>query len=101
MLFTYHFCAVQPGVLYRDGNRSLRQFARSLRRSRCKTVVTLVDDSEITQEPFAAESELCRARGIAFERIPIPLGGWPTSEQVGRFLSLAADTGGLPLLVHC
>ena len=34
---TYHFATVDPGKLYRDGNRGPREFATMLRRVRAKS----------------------------------------------------------------
>src|SRR5689334_14233848 len=45
---TYHFAAVQDGVLYRDGNRGLREFEHAVTRAKIKTVVPLIDDSELS-----------------------------------------------------
>jgi protein tyrosine/serine phosphatase len=98
---SYHLATVRQGVLYRDGVRSLRQFASALRSVRPKTVVSLVDDREIACEPFLGEGELCRENGIELVRIPIQLGGWPTGEQVKQFLSIVTDPARLPVLVHC
>jgi protein tyrosine/serine phosphatase len=98
---TYHLAVVQDGVLYRDGVRSAGQFAAALRKVRPKTIVCLVDDQEIAQEPFMGEADVCRQNGIDLVRIPIRLGGWPTSEQVREFLDIVADPTKRPVLVHC
>jgi protein-tyrosine phosphatase len=66
-----------------------------------KTVVSLVDDSENAREPFAEESALCEENGADLVRIAVPLGGWPTSEQVREFLQIAGDPSRQPVLVHC
>jgi protein tyrosine/serine phosphatase len=34
-------------------------------------------------------------------RIPVKLGGWPTSEDVQKFLEIAAAKQNQPVLVHC
>ncbi|HUB27977.1 MAG TPA: tyrosine-protein phosphatase [Tepidisphaeraceae bacterium] len=97
----YHLATVRQGVLYRDGVRSIGQFAAAMRRVSPKTVVCLVDDQEMAHDPFASELEYCRANHIDLVRIPVPLGGWPTSEQVRQFLAIAADPARQPVLVHC
>jgi protein tyrosine phosphatase (PTP) superfamily phosphohydrolase (DUF442 family) len=97
---TYHLDCFANG-LYRDGNRSMRLFANGVRRNNYRTVVALVDDREIAREPFVSEVEFCRERGIDLVRIPVALGGWPTSAQVAEFLRLARDPQRRPLLVHC
>ena len=100
-LQTYHLATVRDGVLYRDGVRSLREFRTAVARVHPKTIVSLVDDTEITHEPFTDEMAFCRDHGIDVVRIPIQLGGWPLSEQLKQFLDLAADPQRQPLLVHC
>jgi NADH:ubiquinone oxidoreductase subunit E len=59
---TYHFVRVDDG-LYRDGNRSLRLFANGARRAHYRTVVALVDDREIAQEPFVSEVAILPGAG--------------------------------------
>jgi protein tyrosine/serine phosphatase len=101
---TYHFAEVQPGVLYRDGNRGLREFEHAIRKGNIKTVVLLIDDSELSDKrkpEFAAEMDWCRQQGIRIERIPILLGGWPTAADVAKFLAVVADKQNHPVLVHC
>jgi len=101
---TYHFAAVQEGVLYRDGNRGVREFATMVRRVKPKTIVALVDDDEITdaEKPeFKAEIEFAKQQGIPIERIPVKLGGWPSTEDVRRFLDIATDKTNQPVIVHC
>ena len=68
-------------VLARDGNRGPREFATMVRKCQPRTIVSLVDDQEIAdpEKPeFKAEIDFARQQGIAIERIPIRLGGWPT-----------------------
>lgn len=101
---TYHFAAVDPGVLYRAGNRGVREFGHAIGSGKIKTVVCLIDDTELadTHKPeFAAEVEWCRRNGVKIERIPVKLGGWPTSDDVRQFLSVVADKRNQPVLVHC
>src|SRR4029077_17880069 len=52
---TYHFAEVQKDVLYRDGNRDMREFKTALRKANALTVVILNDDKELQKEPFATE----------------------------------------------
>src|SRR5205807_2595378 len=101
---TYHFAVVQEGVLYRDGNRGLREFQHAVRRGKIKTVVCLIDDAELAahdKPEFAEEMDWCKRHGLRVERIPIRLGGWPSSEDINQFLAIVADTQNRPLLVHC
>jgi protein tyrosine phosphatase (PTP) superfamily phosphohydrolase (DUF442 family) len=102
---TYHLAVVDPGKLYRDGNRGVREYANMLRKVRPKTVVTLIDDEELTdgdKPEFAAESRLLQQRrDVELVRIPIKLGGWPEGDACGRFLAIAADPAKQPVVVHC
>jgi protein tyrosine phosphatase (PTP) superfamily phosphohydrolase (DUF442 family) len=98
---TYHYAVVIPGALYRDGNRSIREFATACRKARPKTVVMLNDDYEILTEPFKSEIEFCQRSGIKLIRIPVTLGQRPTSVNVQRFLEIAVNPEHQPVLVHC
>jgi len=98
---TYHLATVQPGVLYRDGVRSKHEMENALRKVKPRTVVRLVDEDEQAREPFASEVTYCHEHGIAVIDIPIRLGGWPTMEQVNKFLRIASDPAKQPVLVHC
>jgi protein tyrosine phosphatase (PTP) superfamily phosphohydrolase (DUF442 family) len=101
---TYHLAAVQPGVLYRTGNRSGREFANAVRKVRPRTVVCLVDDDEVAspQKPqFNEEFAFLKEQGVRLERIPIRLGGWPSSEDVQRFLRIVQQPENQPVIVHC
>ena len=103
-LQTYHFAVVHEGVLYRDGNRGIREFSHAIRKGKIRTVVALIDDSELASErkpEFAAEMDWCKRKRIRVERIIIPLGGWPTSEDVRRFFDIVSDAQNQPVLVHC
>jgi protein tyrosine/serine phosphatase len=98
---TYHLATVREGVLYRDGVRSMHQFELALRKTNVKTIVSLVDDREITGPPFTDELALCKANGIDVVRVPVTLGGWPSGDQVKDFLAIANDSARQPVLVHC
>lgn len=101
---TYHFATVDPGKVFRDGNRSVREFATMMRKCRARTVVALVDDAEIAdpEKPeFGEELTFLQQQGVALERIPIPLGGWPTTQDVRRFLDVATDPARQPVVFHC
>lgn len=101
---TYHYASVHDGVLYRDGNRGLREFKHAIERGKIKTIVALIDDGELAAQKkpeFAAEMAWAKQQGLRVERIPIPLGGWPSSEDVQRFLAITADAQNQPVLVHC
>jgi protein tyrosine/serine phosphatase len=101
---TYHLATVQEGVLYRDGLKSRAQFGATLDRIHPKTVVSLIDENELAdprKPQLAAEAELCSQRGITLDRIPVKLGGWPTSDDIRKFLAIVNDKQSQPVLVHC
>jgi protein tyrosine/serine phosphatase len=98
---TYHLATVKSGVLYRDGVRSLHEFDLAARRINVKTVVSLVDDQEITQPPFTDEMAYCKENGIEVIRLPVLLGGWPRGDQISQFLAIVTDPARQPVLVHC
>jgi len=98
---TYHFATVRKGVLYRDGNRSMREFAHACQRARIRTVVMLNDEQEARRKPFSEEADFCRAGRIRLERIPISPGERPSSADVRLFLDIVADPDNQPVLVHC
>jgi protein tyrosine phosphatase (PTP) superfamily phosphohydrolase (DUF442 family) len=101
---TYHLAVVQEGVLYRDGNRGMREFETTVRKVRPRTVVCLVDDNELadpSKAMFAQELRWLAERGIKVERIAVKLGGWPTSQDVRRFLEVVQKKENQPVVVHC
>lgn len=103
-LQTYHFAAVQEGVLYRDGNRGIREFETAIRKGSVKTVVCLIDDKELadsSKPQFAQEMEFCKQQGVQIVRVPVKLGGWPTTADMRKFLEVAQDKTRQPVLVHC
>jgi protein tyrosine phosphatase (PTP) superfamily phosphohydrolase (DUF442 family) len=100
-LDTYHFAEVEKGVLYRDGNRGMREFSTALRKGNIKTVVMLNDDEEVKQEPFKSELEQCREKGVEVIRIPVKLGGYPSDAEVREFLNVMNDRSKWPVMVHC
>ena len=101
---TYHFAVVRPGILYRDGNRGLREFSHAVDRAKPRTVVSLIDDHELNdaaKPQFKAEAAYLERNHIQSIRLPVPLGGWPTAADVRTFLSIATDSRKQPILVHC
>lgn len=98
---TYHLAEVKAGALYRDGNRSIREFTNALRRTGTRTVVMLLEGKELDKPQVRAEIEHCRREGIELVHIPVVVGQRPSAEQVKRFLEIAADSAKQPVLVHC
>jgi protein tyrosine phosphatase (PTP) superfamily phosphohydrolase (DUF442 family) len=101
---TYHLATVQKNVLYRDGCQKPGEFANAINRVKPRTVVSLIDDRELNdpkKPQFQIEQQLLDLHGIKLERIPVKLGGWPTKEDVERFLAITQDPANQPVLVHC
>ena len=101
---TYNLMTVREGVLYRDGNRGLREFRTSICKVTPKTVVCLVEDVEVNDPKlpmFKQEFALLQEKGIRLVRIPVQNGNWPTRDDIEKFLSVAADPANQPVLVHC
>jgi protein tyrosine phosphatase (PTP) superfamily phosphohydrolase (DUF442 family) len=103
-LRTYHYATVDPGVLYRCGNRGIAEFSNAVGRLHPRTVVSLVDNAELAdpaKPQFAAESGYLNQHRIEQDRIPVKLGGWPSSGDVRRFLAIVENPTKRPVLVHC
>ena len=101
---TYHFSLVDPHILYRCGNRGMREFNHAVKQSGARTIVSFVSDQELNdpaKPQFKQEAEYCRTHGIAQVRLPVPLGGWPTSDQILKFLNIVAEPANRPVLMHC
>jgi protein tyrosine phosphatase (PTP) superfamily phosphohydrolase (DUF442 family) len=97
---TYHLVVVDPGKLYRDGNRSLREFKNTLRKTNARTVVAIIDQQEYNEPEFIAARELTKSRGLKWIWIPIKAGAYPRPEQVREFLAIATDPARQPVLYH-
>lgn len=101
---TYHLATVQDGVLYRDGNRNLREFKHALLQTKAKTVVSLIDEDELhnsAKPQFLQETNYCTANSIQYIRIGVKLGGWPSSDDLKTFLGIVSNPANQPVLVHC
>jgi protein tyrosine phosphatase (PTP) superfamily phosphohydrolase (DUF442 family) len=97
---TYHLVVVDPGKLYRDGNRSIREYKNTLRRTSPKTIVTIIDQSEYNEPEFTESREIAKRRGIEYHWIPVMAGAYPTADQVRQFLAIASDPAKHPVLYH-
>lgn len=101
---SYHLATVQPGVLYRDGSRSVRELSAAVRKVHAKTVVSLIDENEVhdpSKPQFAQEQLYLADHSVGYQRIPVKLGGWPTSADVQTFLQTMDDPARQPVLLHC
>jgi protein tyrosine phosphatase (PTP) superfamily phosphohydrolase (DUF442 family) len=101
---TYHLATVQPGVLYRDGARSIHELGVAVDKVKANTVVSLIDDTELhdpAKPQFAAEPGYLAGRGVHYQRIAVKLGGWPTSEDIQTFLQTVQAPTSQPVLLHC
>jgi len=101
---TYHLATVQPGVLFRDGNRDMREFKHALTFTQAKTVVSLIDDRELddpAKPQFLQEANYCPVHFVQYIRLPVPLGGWPTSDDLKTFNAIVSNPANQPVLVHC
>ncbi len=101
---TYHFAAVQPGVLYRCGNRGVAEFSNAVGRLHPHLVISLVDDQERSdpnKPQFEREEQFLSSHHIPLQHIEVPLGGWPTSDQIQQFLDAVQTPANQPVLVHC
>jgi protein tyrosine phosphatase (PTP) superfamily phosphohydrolase (DUF442 family) len=97
---TYHFVIVDKGKLYRDGNRGIREFRNAVRQSGARTVISIVDDTEVQAPEFRDEEAYLAQHGIEYVRIPIRKGRYPTNEQLKQFLAIASDPVKQPVLYH-
>ena len=103
-LHVYHLAVVQPGVLYRSGALSEREWKSVIAKFQPKTDICLVDEREMNdpaKPKLKNEAALLKEQGVALVRIPVQLGGWPTTADVQRFLTVASDPANQPALVHC
>jgi protein tyrosine phosphatase (PTP) superfamily phosphohydrolase (DUF442 family) len=101
---TYHLATVTVGVLYRDGNHSIRELRNAIRDVKPRTVVSLNDARELedpAKPQFREEEQYLAGQNIKLVRIPVSLGGWPDGASVQAFLKTVADPGNDPVLVHC
>jgi protein tyrosine phosphatase (PTP) superfamily phosphohydrolase (DUF442 family) len=101
---TYHLAVVKQGVLYRDGNRGLREFKHAVTMMGAKTVISLIDDKELNdpaKPQFIAEVNYLTTNQIQYIRIPVKLGGWPTTDDLQTFFKIVNDPKNQPVLMHC
>jgi hypothetical protein len=97
---TYHLATVQPGVLYRDGARSIHELGVAVQLVKANTVVSLIDDGELRdpkKPQFAEEPVYLDRHGVHYRRIAIKLGGWPSSEDIQVFLKIAQSPTSQPV----
>src|SRR6478735_725839 len=84
---TYHLVTVDPGKLYRNGHRNMREWKNAQRHAHAKTIVTVIDDEEYNQPEFVEERNYCKAKGIEYHWINVKAGTIPKPDQVKQFLA--------------
>ena len=70
----------------------------------CSQLLQRIDNQELAdpnKPQFAQEMEYCKEQGVKVVRIPVKLGGWPTSDDVRKFLEVVQEKQNQPVLVHC
>ena len=97
---TYHFVTVDPGKVYRNGHRSMREWKNAMRHAHAKTIVAVIDDEEYNQPEFVDERVYCKANGIDYVWINVKAGTYPKPEQVKQFLAIATDPAKQPVYYH-
>jgi protein tyrosine phosphatase (PTP) superfamily phosphohydrolase (DUF442 family) len=97
---TYHLVTVDPGKLYRNGHRSMREWKNSMRHAHAKTIVAVIDDEEYNEPEFVQERDYCKANGIGYVWINVKAGTYPKPDQVKQFLAIATDPAKQPVLYH-
>jgi protein tyrosine/serine phosphatase len=97
----YHFAAVREKVLYRDGYKSPRHFNTALTRSQAKSIVTLLDEREMIKEPYNTLGDFIAHSRLKFIHIPVKLGGYPTTDDIQKFLREVENPRRQPMLIHC
>ena len=97
---TYHLVTVDPGKLYRNGHRSMREWKNAQRHAHAKTIVAVIDDEEYNQPEFVEERNYCKANGIEYHWINVKAGTIPKPDQVKQFLAIATDPAKQPVLYH-
>src|SRR5690349_17162014 len=97
---TYHFIVVDPGKLYRNGHRDMREWHNAMRQAHAKTIVVVIDDEEYNQPEFVEERDYCKANGLGYVWIKVKAGTYPRPEQVKQFLAIATDPAKQPVYYH-
>jgi hypothetical protein len=97
---TYHLVTVDPGKLYRNGHRNMREWKNAQRHAHAKTIVAVIDEEEYNEAEFVEERDYCKANGIGYHWINIKAGWYPRPEQVKEFLAIANDPAKQPVLYH-
>jgi protein tyrosine phosphatase (PTP) superfamily phosphohydrolase (DUF442 family) len=75
-----------------------------LRKVAPRTVVTLIDEAELAdpRKPmFAQEADLLKRRNIDQVNLVVPLGGYPSTDDIQKFLAIVEDPSKQPVVVHC
>lgn len=97
----YHYAEVDKGVLYRDGFITPRQFEMAVGASRAQMVISLLTDDEYSKQPYKQQVDLILHSKLRWHITQVPLGGYPTTEQVREVLDGITKTNHKPVLIHC
>jgi protein tyrosine/serine phosphatase len=92
------FAVVKEGVLLRSKFPTIPRLQEMKRRYQIKTIVVLFDDYDIKNPMFGAEQNFAKQHGINFIRLEM---GFPSPEQVTKFLEIVNNPTNQPVLVHC
>ena len=93
----HHFGIVKEGVLYRSGQPKWLGWRKLLGDYGIKTVVS-VRELDPEADWFQLEEDLCRARNVSVERMPV---GSVTDADVVRFMKIMNRPNAKPVLIHC
>ena len=51
--------------------------------------------------PSLRNAQYLQKQNIRIERIPVKLGGWPSGDDLRKFIAIVNDPANQPVLVHC
>lgn len=92
-----HFDVVEPGVLYRSGQLSLKQLEEAVHRYGIRTVVSFL----VPGPDVDAERKLARSLKIDFVNLPMSGDGAGEEAQFREVLAICGDPASRPVLIHC
>jgi protein tyrosine phosphatase (PTP) superfamily phosphohydrolase (DUF442 family) len=98
--FRWHrkFAVVEEGVLLRGSLPTVSQVEEVRHCYGVKTIVSLVDGTEIKQPESEAERAYAEKHHIHFIHLPT---GIPRAQEITRFFEIVNNRENRPVLVHC